>query len=90
MKGEVCKQKFGFCKYEERCEKRHLEKTCEKRSSCDSPKTCEKRNPMCAIYFLEGFCKFGKSCAYHHQTQEQTVNESEMIVKVDKLEEKKV
>lgn len=88
MEGEVCKfQKFGFCKYKESCKKKHLEETCEKRSSCDSPKNCQKRHPYaCKRYVLEGFCKFGLGCAYHHQTQEKINNESEVNVKVDKLE----
>ena len=88
MEEEVCKyQKFGFCKFKERCEKRHLEKTCEKRSSCDSLKTCQKRHPyVCKRYVMEGFCKFGTDCAYHHQAKEKNTNESEIIVKVDKLE----
>ena len=88
----MCKfQKFGFCKYKESCEKRHLEETCEKLSSCESQRKCHKRHPYaCKRYVLEGFCKFGSHCAYHHQTLRNLNNESEVNVKVEKLEKKKL
>ena len=82
MKGEVCKQKFAFCKFEERCEKDTL------RRGVIVQKPVKKGTLCVQNIFLEGFCKFGKGCAYHHQAQEQTVNESEIIVKVDKLGKK--
>ena len=92
MEEVVCKfQKFGFCKYKESCEKRHLEETCEKLSYCESQRKCHKRHPYaCKRYVLEGFCKFGSHCAYHHQTLRNLNNESEVNDKVEKLEKKTV
>ena len=84
----MCKfQKFGFCKFKERCKKKHLKETCENRSSCVNVKSCEKRHPYeCKRSVSEGFCSFGSDCAYHHQAQVKTNNESEVNAKVDKLE----
>ena len=58
--------KFGFCKYGQRCWKRHVETMCEN-SECDT--SCEKRHPIRCKYYQEyKRCKFGTYCSYKHET----------------------
>ena len=63
----VCKHfKFGFCKFGEKCHKKHLKETCQT-ESC-SLKTCNKRHPRTCKYFsVNQVCKFGDACSYSHK-----------------------
>jgi hypothetical protein len=86
MEEEVCMyQKFGHCKYKEGCLKNHLQETCQDGLACDKQKSCQKRHPKgCKGYAMDGFCRFGDGCSYHHQ-EHKTIN-SEMNIKVETLE----
>ena len=58
MENKVCHHnKFGFCKFEKNCMKKHVEVICEKKN-CDISQ-CEKRHPsICKFYSHYGRCKF--------------------------------
>ena len=91
MEEEVCiYQKFGYCRYNERCKKKHLEETCQQRTACVNQKTCHKRHPRgCKRYGVEGFCGFGAGCAYHHQerpSSHEKVDSTEIEMKLENLE----
>ena len=91
MEEEVCNyQKFGFCKFEDKCQKKHLKVTCHDLSVCAEIKTCQKRHPRrCKRHALEGFCGFRAVCAYHHQDQSTQLTKNsntEMNKKVEDLE----
>ena len=63
--------KFGFCKYAERCRKRHVEAKCQN-SECDGNK-CERRHPHSCKFFLEfKRCKFGEYCRFLHKYQDHS------------------
>ena len=63
----LCKHfKFGYCKFGEKCQKRHLKETCQT-SDCNS-KNCNKRHPkICKFFSLNQVCKFGDACCYKHK-----------------------
>ena len=88
MKEEVCNyKKFGFCKFKDLCKKKHLKETCEDLSACENSKSCHKRHPRgCKRHAVEGFCRFGLGCAYHHKEPPTTKNHLEINMKVEELE----
>ena len=63
----VCKHfQTGFCKFGERCCKRHVKETCKAK---DCKKTCSLRHPKpCKYFALNKFCKFGEACCYQHSS----------------------
>jgi uncharacterized C2H2 Zn-finger protein len=66
---DICKfNKFGYCKYKNKCEKDHVREQCKDGQNCESVKSCTLRHPkMCKRITLEGLCRFGEKCAYSHQ-----------------------
>ena len=57
--------KFGYCKFQNNCEKTHLIDTCET-PNCLGYK-CNKRHPRECFFFRRfGRCKFGTFCSYAH------------------------
>ena len=83
-----CKyNKFGFCKYREKCTRLHYTETCKNLTACKDIKRCPKRHPKaCKIYALEKFCRFGNSCSYQHGGQPESNKESENTKKITALE----
>jgi len=69
MFNKVCKaNKFGFCKFGNNCENKHIDILCED-SSCNTSE-CERRHPRPCKYFLFiKKCKFGEYCKYLHKEQ---------------------
>ena len=68
MAGEfVCLfNKFGHCKYQDRCRKIHIGSICE-RNQCEIAK-CQERHPgECNFYKEFGRCKFGEYCSFQHK-----------------------
>ena len=53
-------------------------------------KHCQKRHPkVCRRLAIEKFCRFGKSCSYHHQEEQNTeeeVNNEEIKKKIEDME----
>ena len=57
--------KFGYCRYSERCRKHHVNEICQK-SSCETF-TCRQRHPNpCKFYVNYKRCKFSP-CAFKHE-----------------------
>ena len=58
--------KFGHCKYQDRCRKIHIGSICE-RNQCEIAK-CQERHPgECNFYKEFGRCKFGEYCSFQHK-----------------------
>jgi len=76
--------KFGFCKYLDKCRKRHTKETCEK-ENCEVNK-CGKRHPKTCRYFQEfARCKFGEDCYYKHKQKESNY---EVVKELERVKEK--
>ena len=74
--------KFGYCKFGERCRKHHKYKICEE-SSCEIT-SCRERHPKDCRYFRNfGRCKFSP-CAFNHEIVVKG-NECEKIRKEVKI-----
>ena len=86
MEEKVCMhQKFGRCKFNKNCTKKHLEETCQDLSAFINKVSTQKRHPKGSNRFdIEGFCRFGVGCDYYHQ--EHSKINSEINVKVENLE----
>ena len=64
--------KFGYCKFSERCRRHHIYENCEN-INC-SISECIKRHPKLCKYFENyGRCKFNP-CAFKHEESSKTVN----------------
>ena len=66
MGGDYCyRNKFGFCKFGERCRFLHIDELCDN-NNCDQ-KNCQLRHPRKCFYFQKyKNCKFGDWCRYDH------------------------
>ena len=71
MEDEVCMfSKFGYCRYKERCKRKHYKEVCKQDESCQAIKTCTKRHPKkCKKNETERGCRFGIECSYHYNTE---------------------
>ena len=67
MEAQVCNHyKYGYCKYQDQCQKRHVDGQCNSIHAY-KVKACNKRHPRVSKrYSLEKFCKFKEECAYLH------------------------
>ena len=89
---EVCLfYKFGHCKFQGTCRKRHIETICEK-EGCDI-QNCNERHPReCSFFRDYKRCKFGSFCSFKHESSEDEKVEtlkkeiSYMKTRVEKLE----
>ena len=89
MEGKICiYNKFGFCKYKERCRNQHCQETCEQLSGCKSIKICSKRHPkVCRRFASAKGCRFeNDECAYHHPQQSKSAVNTDLNVKVEAME----
>ena len=88
MSSNICrKNKFGFCKFSEKCHFRHINEKCEVKQ-CSSWQ-CEKRHPkVCKHYRDLGYCKFTTFCKFDHKKQKHNAENGDRISKIEKkLEE---
>ena len=78
MTQAICfKNKFGYCKFNEKCFFRHVTIVCED-VNCNVFK-CEKRHPKICNYYRDfRRCKFAVGCKYKHE------NQSEILEKMEK------
>ena len=73
--------KYGFCKYLEKCRKYHENKRCEK-LGCEI-RDCPLRHPKVCKFFLDfGFCKFSEWCKFSHNIDKTTRAENEEVKKL--------
>ena len=74
--------KFGFCKYLEKCRKFHENKKCEK-FDCEI-RDCPYRHPKVCKFFRDfGFCKFSEWCKFSHNVDKTTNTENEEVKKLE-------
>ena len=84
MSKSVCRfNKFGYCKFGNRCFRKHENEICEN-AKCNS-KECSLRHPKNCKYFLDfQYCKFGAYCKFSHPTPITKATSK----KIDDLKEK--
>ena len=70
MNQNVCrKNKYGFCKYGDKCHFRHEKQICID-NNCNIF-ACERRHPRkCSWYFEYGRCKFTTYCKFKHESSD--------------------
>ena len=85
---KICfKNKFGFCKYNERCSYQHVSTVCED-DKCDVYK-CEKRHPRICRYYRDfKWCKFTVGCKFKHENQHEILEKLEKKIKEIKCDHK--
>ena len=95
----ICRNnKFGYCKFGEKCKFHHIDELCENKF-CEVS-SCENRHPKPCLYQRKyGQCKFSSYCRYSHEVNDdltflkkqmelfQTSNEL-LIQRIENLEEK--
>ena len=66
---EVCLySKFGYCKFKEKCKRKHFQQECDNLQDCSRIQDCDKRHPkICKKYGSENVCSFKCDCAYLHK-----------------------
>ena len=70
--------KYGFCKYIDRCRKYHESKNCEN-SSCEI-RECVYRHPKTCKFFRDfGFCKFSEWCKFSHKVDRNTTEKNDNV-----------
>ena len=81
---QICrKNKYGYCKYGDKCRFRHENEKCEKKE-CNIY-DCEKRHPKICNYKRDfGRCKFTTYCKYDHEKPIDILENSEKINKLEK------
>ena len=95
----ICRNnKFGYCKFGEKCKFHHIDELCENKF-CEVS-SCENRHPKPCLYQRKyGQCKFSSYCRYSHEVNDdltflkkqmelfQTSNEL-LKQRIENLEEK--
>ena len=73
--------KFGHCKFQTTCRKRHVGKIC-KKDQCNIP-SCSERHPRECTYYRDfGRCKFGTYCSFRHRnSKDEKIKELESELK---------
>ena len=88
MEDEAClHSKFGYCKFKDRCTRKHYSETCQQPEVCNASKTCLKRHPKaCRKFLKDETCRFGDECAYRHTIQPVKSTSCETEAKLHTLE----
>ena len=69
----------GFCKFKDKCPRRHENTICENTESCNE-ETCSKRHlKVCRHFSNNGNCRHGEKCAYKHQQNDGQINLYEQV-----------
>ena len=78
--------KYGFCKYLEKCRKYHENEKCEN-LNCEI-RECPLRHPkICKFYRDFGFCKFSEWCKFSHCDNKNSKEKNDDVKKLeDRLE----
>ena len=74
----VCKHnKFGHCKFQDRCRNRHVNECCEN-TSCDISNCIQRHPKICKFYKNYGRCRFSEWCSFTHKENELSGNDDIM------------
>ena len=75
--------KYGFCKYSDKCRKYHEKELCEK-SDCEI-RECSFRHPRVCKYYRDwGFCKFGEWCMFSHKINKNNAVKNDEVKKLER------
>ena len=75
--------KYGFCKYSDKCRKYHEKELCEK-SNCEI-RECSFRHPRICKFFRDwGFCKFGEWCMFSHKNNKNNAVKNDEVKKLER------
>ena len=77
---DLCKHnQTGFCKFRNKCQKRHENTVCENTENC-SEERCTKRHPkVCRDFNNNKNCRHKDKCAYKHIQHEKQTELNELI-----------
>ena len=77
---DLCKHnQTGFCKFQNKCQKRHENTVCENTENC-TEESCIKRHPkVCRNFNNNGTCRHKDQCAYKHIQHEKQTELNEQI-----------
>ena len=74
--------KYGFCKYLEKCKRYHENTICDK-IKCEK-RECPLRHPrVCRFYRDLGFCKFSEWCKFSHNDDKNSEEKNEVVKKFE-------
>ena len=84
MNEKTCRyNKFGYCKYGEKCNFRHINEKCVT-TNCNI-NDCEKRHPKICIFKRKyGQCKCTTYCRYDHEKPQDILENSDKILELEK------
>ena len=88
----VCQHnKYGFCKYREKCKLRHVTDVCEA-ENCDVEHCLQRHPKQCRFYREFERCKFGEYCFFSHARRPKKTDDELQTVKarLEILENKNV
>ena len=79
----LCRRnKFGYCRYGEKCRKKHINRLCVKRT-CEVF-NCEKRHPkICTFKRDYGYCKFAEQCRLNHEKPKEIIAVDEKVLELE-------
>ena len=85
MRKELCRyNKFGHCKYSDKCHFRHNDEKCVTKDCNISD--CEKRHPKICKYKREyGRCKFTTNCSYDHNEPLYILENNDKFTKLEEM-----
>ena len=87
MEGKICTHhKFGYCKYNKDCKKKHVKGECKDLATCKNITNCMKRHPKCCIKYASGKCRYETDCSYKHQEPAEIKEHNQLSDKVKQLE----
>ena len=86
----VCRyNKFGHCKFCEKCKFMHIMERCEN-SSCEIAK-CNLRHPRICNYYRDyQRCKFGEWCSFNHEVNNHSGSDETIKVIFERIENLKL
>lgn len=69
----------GFCKFKDKCPRRHENTICENTEPCNKEK-CSKRHPkVCKHFRTNESCRHGENCAYKHKQNDGQIKLYEQV-----------
>ena len=83
VKEILCRRnKFGYCKYGEKCRKKHINQLCVEKT-CEIF-NCDKRHPnICTFKRDYGYCKFAEYCRFNHDKPKEIIAVDEKILEIE-------
>ena len=78
----------GYCKFEEKCRFRHVQKICQDGQNC-CKKPCSNRHPKpCKFHFLKQKCKFKYKCLFSDTGMKEEEQLKQIKEEIDAIKKK--